>query len=317
MIKLAIGPFTALARYVSREFWTTFSILSGKPGWYLLESNDVPRNGNDLAGVLERRTGGWPDVVLFWESYPQAARYAEAFQEQGTRVYVMTDDLHHPRPGMEQALRAADGILSTYAPRLDAYVPGLDPSRVTWVPHAAGPDFLLPLEEQPDPVVFVSGAMYEAYPLRLAMRDLALRRPELARLHAHPGYEREYDYTRDDRVGTGYASAMRSCLAAFTDALTHHYLVAKHFEIPATGALLLADRAVSSQLAALGFLDGEHYVSTTAEDLELTVEHVLDPRNRAAIDTIRRAAHALVHARHTTAHRARQIDETCTAAPPS
>jgi hypothetical protein len=311
VIKLAIGPFTALARYVSREFWTTFSILSGKPGWHLLEANDVPRNGNDLAGILERQAGGWPDVVLFWESYPQAARYAEAFAEQGTRVYVMTDDLHHPRNGMEQALHAAHGILSTYAPRLDAYFPGLDPSRVTWVPHAAGPDFLLPLEERPDPVVFVSGAMSEAYPLRLAMRDLATRRPELARLHPHPGYEHEYDYARDERVGPGYAAAMRGCLAAFTDALTHHYLVAKHFEIPATGALLLADRAVSAQLAQLGLLDGQHYLSTTAEDLEPTVEHILNPRNAEEIHTIRRTGRALVHARHTTAHRAQQIDEVC------
>jgi hypothetical protein len=311
VIKLAIGPFTALARYVSREFWTTFSILSGKPGWHLLECNDVPRNGNDLAGILEHQAGGWPDVVLFWESYPQAARYAEAFTEQGTRVYVMTDDLHHPRNGMEQALHAADGILSTYAPRLGAYFPGINASRVSWVPHAAGPDFLLPLEERPEPVVFVSGAMSEAYPLRLAMRDLAARRPELARLHPHPGYDREYDYTRDERVGSGYAAAMRGCLAAFTDALTHHYLVAKHFEIPATGALLLADRTVSPQLAQLGLLDGHHYLSTTAETLEPTVEHILDPRNAEEIHTIRRSGHAVVHARHTTAHRAQQIDAVC------
>src|SRR6185503_13980993 len=47
------------------------------------------------------------------------------------------------------------------------------------------------------------------------MRDLALRRPELARLHEHPGYGCDYDYSRDDRVGEGYAAAMRQCLAAF------------------------------------------------------------------------------------------------------
>jgi hypothetical protein len=289
--KLAIGPFHALGQYVSREFWWTFCSLR-EHGWRLLETNDLPQHGDHLEPLLRLRAGGgWPDVVLFWESYPQLARYAEAFQERGTRVYVMTDDLHHNRDGMAESLRVADGILSTYAPRLRTYWPTVEPSRVIWVPHAAGPDFLLPLRKRPQPVVFVSGAMNHAYPLRLAMRDLALRRPELARLHEHPGYECSYDYARDQRVGEGYAAAMRQCLAAFTDALVHQYVVAKHFEIPATGALLLADRAVAPQLEQLGFLDGQHYLSVTADDLEPVV--------------------TLVHERHTTAHRAQQIDAVC------
>lgn len=310
MKKLAIGPFHALGRYVSREFWWTFCSLR-EHGWRLLETNDLPLHGDHLEPLLRLRAGSWPDVVLFWESYPQLTRFAEAFHERGTRVYVMTDDLHHNRDGMAESLHVADGILSTYAPRLRTYWPTVEPSRVTWVPHAAGPDFLLPLRRHPRPVVFVSGAMNHAYPLRLAMRDLAVRRPELAHLHQHPGYECNYDYERDDRVGEGYAAAMRQCRAAFTDALVHLYLVAKHFEIPATGALLLADRAVAPQLEQLGFLDGQHYVSVTADDLEPVVARVLDPRNAKQIDTIRRRAHALVHERHTTAHRARQIDAVC------
>ena len=310
MIKLAIGPFHALGRYVSREFWWTFCSLR-EHGWRLLETNDLPWVGAHIEPLLQLRAGGWPDVVLFWESYPQLARWADALQERGTRVYVMTDDLHHPRDGMGESLRVADGILSTYAPRLRTYWPHADPSRVIWVPHAAGPDFLLPIEERPHPVVFVSGAMNHAYPLRLAMRDLALRRPELARLHEHPGYQCNYDYTHDERVGEGYAAAMHECLAAFTDALVHHYVVAKHFEIPATGALLLADRAVAPQLEQLGFLDGQHYVSVTADDLESVVARVLHPRNAKEIHAIRRRGHALVHDRHTTAHRVQQIDAVC------
>jgi len=309
--KLAVGPFHALGRYVSRELWTIFCLLREAYGWRLLETRDLPGHGDDLGHVLRQRAGGWPEVVLFWESYPQLARYADSFADRGTRVFVMADDLHHKRDAMDDALSVVDGILSTYAPRLRTYFPAVDPARVTWVPHSASPDFLLPFEESPRPVVFVSGAMNHAYPLRLAMRELALRRPELARVHEHPGYECQFDYSRDERVGPGYAAKMRECLAAFTDALVHHYVIAKHFEIPATGALLLADRAVAPQLATLGFIDGEHYVSLVAEDLKATIERVLDRRNRAEIDAIRRRGHALVHARHTTAHRAQQIDEVC------
>jgi hypothetical protein len=104
---------------------------------------------------------------------------------------------------------------------------------------------------------------------------------------------------------------MQQCLAAFTDASRCLYVLAKHFEIPATGALLIADRAIAPQLATLGFADGVHYLSATIDDLERVVEEVLDDRNRAEIDAVRRRGHDLVHARHRTRDRADQIDAVC------
>jgi hypothetical protein len=309
--KLLVAHHRALSHYVSREFASTLSLLLTDYGWRLFETGDLPEDRGEMDAIMHRRYGGWPDAVLFWESYGDLLRFAGPFLQGESRIYVATDDLHRVSDAMDLALRVASGVLSTYAPRLETFVPGLMPSRVHWVPHAAGPDFWLPFNEAPRRVVFVSGAMHDVYPLRLAMRDLALRRPELAYLHEHPGYHCDYDYTDDDRIGRGYAEAMRSCVAGFTDALTYHYLVAKHFEIPATGALLIADRAVAGQLARLGFVDGEHYVSTTAEELESTVERVVDVRNAPEIDAIRRRGQALTDARHTTAHRARQIDGIC------
>jgi hypothetical protein len=308
--KLAVGPFAALQRYVSRELWITFSLL-GAHGWSVAETTQLPHGDRAVADFLCRHAGGWPDVVLFWESYPALTRCASPLAGSGTRIYVMIDDLHRNHEAMDEALDAADVVLAAYAPRISEYRPRVESSRVIWMPHAAGPDFLMPVEESPSPVVFVSGAMAASYPLRLSMRALAERRPELAQLHAHPGYECSFDYSSDDRVGRGYALAIRECLAAFTDALSHQYIVAKHFEIPATGALLIADRAVAPQLAMLGFIDGEHYVSASNSDLEPIVEHVLDRRNSEEIDAIRRRGHALVHARHTTLHRAQQIDAVC------
>ena len=309
-VRLVIAPFSGLRQYVSREFWTIFALLAEEHGWDRCETWDLPSRG-DLRPSLERRFGVMPEVVLFWESYPELALRFPAFAKCGTHVYVMTDDLHYRRAGMGVALRLAHGVLSTYAPRLAEVFPKVDASRVTWVPHAAGPDFLFQPCKDPAPVVLVSGSISRVYPLRQAMRELALRRPDLARLQHHPGYRSDYDHDRDRRVGRGYGEALHACLAAFTDASSYHYIVAKHFEIPATGALLIADRAVAPQLAALGFIDGVHYVSTTADELEQTVLRALDPRNAAEVDSIRRAGHALVHAHHTTAHRARQIDAVC------
>ena len=94
---------------------------------------------------------------------------------------------------MAEARRVAYGILVPYSPRLATFFPDHDPSRVTWVPHAAGPDFLLRVNDAPRRLVFVSGNMHANYPLRRAARDLALRRPELARIQWHPGYGWNFD----------------------------------------------------------------------------------------------------------------------------
>lgn len=312
-MKLAIGPFTDLAGYVSREFWSTFSSLEQNHGWELL---DVPHLGaarmGELPALLRTRFGALPEAVLFWESYAAAGGHVPSLLDAGARVYMMTDDLHATeRQGMREALQRAHGILSTYAPVFGDFFPEVDAGKVTWVPHAAGPDFLLPINDAPEPVVFVSGAVNDHYPLRQVMRGIAQRRPELARTHAHPGYYFRYKYEIDGRIGRGYAEKIGACLAAFTDGLRYRYIVAKHFEIPAAGALMIADRSCAPQLETLGFVDSEHYLAASADDLERVIDYALAAEHREEIDAIRRRGHALAHARHTTVHRAAQIDAVC------
>lgn len=312
MNKVVISPIIELRRYVSRELFATYALLEREHGWALMDVYDVKNSDEPLTEMLRRRFGSVPGVVLFREAYRDLLRHVRGLVDAGTRVYVMTEDLHHGFEGMGLALRVADGILCPYAPRLAHFYPDHDPARVTWCPHAAGPDFLLEPNDDPRPMVFVSGMLDRRYyPLRVAMAGLARRRPELACVHEHPGYGWSFDYDRDERIGRGYAQAMRSCLAAFTDASRLLYIVAKHFEIPATGALLIAERAAAPQLERLGFIDGTHYVSASADDLEAVVERVLDPRRREEVDAIRRRGHRLVHERHTVRDRAHLIDSVC------
>ena len=313
MRKLLIGQVEWFQRYVTREFWHTICRLAGEYGWDVLDYSALPGYASALPHMLRRRFGvAIPDVVLFHEVYDAAVYYGETLAGEGARVYVKTEDLHYPIDRMSDALRMATAVLSTYAPVLTAFFPETADARVIWVPHAAGPDFLLPLEETPAKVILVSGAITELYPLRETMRELVFRRPGLGRIHVHPGYVTAFDHVPGDRrVGRGYAETIRQCLAGFTDASRFQYLVAKHFEIPATGALLIAGRSVSAQLADQGFVDGVHYLSADEGDLEAVVDRVLDDRNRAEVDAIRRRGHALIRERHTTGHRAQQIDAVC------
>lgn len=179
------------------------------------------------------------------------------------------------------------------------------------MPHSASPDFLLPLNERPRDAVLLSGAVNQFYPLRRRVKALHESAPERVAYHPHPGYRCDYDYERDGSVGRGYALTLNQYRVCFTDALTYGYVVAKYFEIPATGALLLADSAVGGPLAHLGYVAGVHYVPVSVRDLEEQIRYVLDEANHAALDAVRRAGQALVWERHRTADRARLIDEVC------
>lgn len=312
MRKLLIAPVGELRRYVSREWWATFTLLVEAFGWECVDIEEVAPENASLPDIVRRRFGAMPRVVLFREGYPQILRYRAALLDAGARIYVLTEDIHIDFHGMAQALRLVDGILSPYAPRLAVYYPNHDPARLAWIPHAAGPDFVMPCSESPRLKIFVSGNTDRAhYPFRHAVRQFALRRPDLAAVQRHPGYRSHYDYERDQRVGRGYATTIRDCFAAFTDGGRYLYLVAKYFEIPAAGALLVADRATAPQLARLGFEDGVHYVSAGVDDFEEVVERVLDRRNIERMEQIRRRGQRLVHECHTVLERARKIDAVC------
>lgn len=80
--------------------------------------------------------------------------------------------------------------------------------------------------------------------------------------------------------------------------------MAKVFEIPAAGCLLLLNAEMVPIVARLGFMPLVHYVPYTASTLDSVVNAVLDPVNADAVDTVRRQGQALVWARHTVSHRA-------------
>jgi len=97
--------------------------------------------------------------------------------------------------------------------------------------------------------------------------------------------------------------------AAFTDALTFHYVVAKYFEIPATGALLVADGAVREPLDQLGLIAHEHYLPVDAGNLEEVIESLFDPARSQDLDAIRQRGQELVLTAHKTSDRAARIDQ--------
>jgi hypothetical protein len=317
-MKILVSWMRELGGYVSREFHFIMRELVDTHGWRHVHPNVLSVESDSGFRTLLRIAGGVPDAVLFWEAFDLAIALRPALRDAGVHTCVFADDLHEvagPEPKRArklEAFTACDTVLCPYAYRFDEFYPELQRRRrVEWIPHSASADFDVPFEERPRNKILLSGAGGPSYPLRGRLKDLQEANHPAIDHCDHPGYRCDYDYERDPQVGIGYARRLRQYKAAFTDASVFGYVVAKYFEIPATGALLFADGSVAGPLAELGFADGEHYLSATLANVDERIDYVVDPRNDEVLDGIRRRGRELVRARHRTRDRARRIDEVC------
>lgn len=309
-MRLIVAELDAYSRYVSREFAYIMQELIAAYGWKHLELSAFSEGA--IREMIVRHCGELPEVILFWGGEKFLCEHEREVEKLNTAKWFVADDLHHhgARDMREKAFLLCDTLLATYAYRVAEYFPRVaEARRVVWLPHSASPDFALPFNLQARNELFLSGAICNAYPMRQRVNGLMesgfpgiVRRP-------HPGYHCGYKYGNDLRVGRAFARLMWEHRAAFTDCTRFQYAVAKHFEIPATGALLVADSSIEPPLEELGFVPGFHYLSVSDENLEDRVSYVLREEHHAELDQIRRNGQALVLERHRTSHRARLIDE--------
>lgn len=315
-MKLIVSHLEALRKYVTREFYFITIGLIANHGWRQIETDELWNGRGTIKSRLLDRFGELPEAILFWESYEFLTAHAVEIYRLNCRKFCFADDLHCWNERMRQmklvSFALCDKVLSTYAYVWNNFYPEFCGTKaVVWTPHSASPDFLLRYNPSPENSILLSGAITRCYPLRLQMKKLHSRRSHSIVYQSHPGYHCEYDYSSDYNIGPRYAETINSHRAGFTDSLIFKYVVAKYFEIPATGALLLADAAVSEPLKRLGFIENSHYLAVSKENLEEKIQYILDERNHKELDEIRGRGQALVWERHKTCDRASQINEIC------
>lgn len=96
---------------------------------------------------------------------------------------------------------------------------------------------------------------------------------------------------------------MNKYLACITCGSNVNYLIAKIFEIPASGSLLLLNEEMTHIVQKVGYEPYVHYIPYTFETFESVISFVLDTRNKSTIDKIRTNAQNLVLHRHSSSHR--------------
>jgi hypothetical protein len=106
----------------------------------------------------------------------------------------------------------------------------------------------LPMNENPNMACLMSGsARNNIYPLRHFVK----RNAQV--VHKKSGY-----------IGDSYAKLLHSYFCCVTSSSVFNYAVAKYFEIPAAGSLLIADEVEDVKMA--GFIAKKHYVPITRDN---------------------------------------------------
>lgn len=316
-MKLLVSELEYLRSYVSREFYHVMTDLITHFNWRHVETQKLLHAPGTMKQRLLNECHELPETVLFWEAYHLVVPHSRELYGLPCRKVIWVDDLHWWNPlmrtGKAVGFASCDMVISTVGYLLNKMYPEFAGSKkVVWVPHSASPDFTVPYNDNPQNAIFVSGAANNYYPLRDRVRALGYAGSYSIVNQDHPGYCSGFNYDQNRAVGSGYAMRMNQYRAAFTDSSIFNYVLAKYFEIPATGALLVADDAVSGPLRQIGFIENEHYVPVSEKDLEEKIAFVLDERNHDELDQIRKRGQELVWARHKTIDRARQIDAACT-----
>lgn len=321
--KFLVGCSADWRGYVLRSFLHLFTELkSAAYGW-----EDLVTTQDPVRFFYTQDPHKAPSVLLFCLNsfhYPMAlllehSSYFQDLRALGTLLLVWNDDLHYydqfdPLVLRDKVLTRADVLVGTYAYQMDEYfasvtqdVPTRDLALTLWLPHSSGPDFTRAtpsFNEHPINKILLAGARGPNwYPLRHWLGQYQEQHRAAMDVYQHAGY-----YPADDNQSEVFASYLRAYRAGITTTLLFQYVIAKVFEIPSTGALLVVNRDVAPLLEALGLVDRTHYVGFDRADPDAAVRYVLDPQNRAQIDRIRRAGMTLVRAQHMVTHRVHALD---------
>jgi hypothetical protein len=292
------GAQTGWKNYVSDEFYELFHVqLKQNSNWITYDENSIP--------------GTKVDFLLFVEGYGAIIEHHQRLMEDPSvgKIALFCDDLHWHTPAQRvQKLTAFQLpeviIFSTYPYLAHILYPELDTTSWFWTPHSASRRFAVPLNKTASSKkAILTGSTSESwYPNRAAAvnSNLARFKDSMIEVLPHPGYGKSNPREKEQFVKD---------IAAFSVSITSgsvlHYAVAKIFEIPAAGQLLLLDSDMKDVLLNLCFVPGVHYLHYTDLSLESTIKSA--HRNLVRTLDMRMNAQMLVWAMHSTVARAKQL----------
>jgi hypothetical protein len=298
--------------FLLREYFYIYDELITKYKWKELEFKIIQL-------IMSNSSNQYPQVIVFCEKalHLMNKNIISDWQLKGVLIAVHTDDLQKfhvlPESWIVETLFKIDVYIGSYAYRFQHYFESVTKTKnitklpfLLWIPHSASPHFInQPFNLNPNHKILLAGVTLRYwYPLRTWLLNNLHLFPNLIDVRNHPGYERINPSQSND-----FAKEINMHLISYTCTMIRFCLVAKVFEIPAAGSLLLVNEGVSDLLSYLHMINGIHYLGYNASDPKTMISYVLNNENVKQINIIRRNGYNIIRKYHTTSHRAQAIHE--------
>ena len=294
-----------------------------KKGWKVFDSDTQIRSEDPVLDIQAATGFEKPDIVAFymtemplpghspinfyqtWELLPRA---------NFLKVSIL-EDFNYPWHinNASYFYQHADVILARYPEAFQQLETDCG-KPIFHFPHAASRPYFEAKNDftNKKQALLLSGTIHKRwYPLRAKALELFEANNSYLFYRRHPGYAQKMDPIQEAR---DYATQIAQYQLALTGAgmgisLAAPYILAKHFEIPATGTVVVTDKFVEPMMKRLGFIENEHYLASTPNTLEADLARWLAPENQANLERIGIAGQKLVSERHTLEKRVEEFEQ--------
>lgn len=221
-----------------------------------------------------------------------------------SKLVFIVDDIHHQGSAKRSripVLKSSSFVFSTYAYLYTKF--GLPkPAKLYLFPHSA--KFTCVYNNNPISKILISGRVADAYPDRLFAKKIALKDKErFDVLECNFSYSESETNKQNLICGEKFYEYLNKYLCCFVDT-ARNYLMAKTFEICASGSLLLCMNVETIDIMrSIGFIDGVNYISCSRDNFHEKVNFILDVGNRRTIDQIRENGYELIKSKHMWTNR--------------
>jgi len=263
-----------------------------------------------------------PIILLLWDIdrlswHELSSEWTFLLKSLSLHVLVFIDDLHYTNKKTFQTRQylfeyITSEIFSTYAYLFDNYYSNISSNKITWLPHASSSLFSsAKINQTARNLLFVSGArVFEWYPCRARAFILCHDRSDLATCLQHPGYgEAMKNDSQFYYGGQRYYSYMRQYTFGLATCQSVHYAIAKLFELPANGLLLVTTDDLVDVLEKLHLNLNEHFLTVKCSSVNQLANGIsnLQELSQEKLNKIRIKSQEIIHQRHMTKHRAQLL----------
>lgn len=302
-------PCTSHPEYFKRQWRIPFYELRDI-GWTAIDKHDINKSKSLLSQITKVNKLKPSEIthILFWNCHSYIKKYkTELYQYPNITKMVYIDDLHNDMTYKLHLFSNMNIVLATYKYLFPSLYSTINIDKIYWFPHNINGQFM-PSEINKDPInkILLSGATSDVYPMRCKLKKY-IKTGQVEQLQ-----KQGYKVKNHDIIGKKYIQHLSEYICAFTccSNINTPYLVAKFFEIPGSGSLLLAyDEFIKEHLCELGLIDGENYISVNHDNLKEKIDYILNPDNRKYIDSVRTKGYLLIQNNHTLKKRVDDLNK--------